>query len=107
MIEPLTKIQYEQRAWEHRNFPDSNANDNLIGMMEELGELSHSFLKMKQGIRGEKSEHLIKIKDAVGDLTIFMMAFCSKLGIDFGEAVEDTWEEVRLRNWLENKNDGS
>ena len=46
------QLQKEQIEWSARNFPDNEPWMPLLGIQEEVGELSHSFLKSAQGIRG-------------------------------------------------------
>lgn len=94
----LRKIQEEQKPWVKHNFGDRPSWMPLLGAVEELGELSHSFLKRAQGIRvGEK--HGDKIKDAVGDIILYLMDFCTAEGIDMQSMVEETWATVRRRDW--------
>ena len=45
----------------------------MSGIMEEVGEANHSILKMEQGIRGSKEEHLADLKDAIGDISIYTL----------------------------------
>jgi hypothetical protein len=51
----LRKFQQEQKDWSKRNFPTQNTPYRpLLGVMEEVGELSHAHLKAEQGIREMK-----------------------------------------------------
>lgn len=95
----LDDLQHEIHKWNKKNFPKGTASQCLIGAMEELGELSHAHLKGEQGIRGSKAEHEKKAKDAVGDICIFLMAYCSKRGFDFKDCIRDAWDEVSERDW--------
>ena len=95
---PLSEIQNELRSWSKHNFGDRPAWQPLVGLQEELGELSHAFLKREQGIRtGE--DHNAKIRDSVADLVIFLLDFCNVEGIDLAHEVSFTWEHVRQRDW--------
>ena len=79
----LQKIQQEQFEWAKRNFSDHlDAQDPLTGMGEELGELCHAVLKMKQGIRTTE-DHEAAFMDGIGDFGIYMAHFCSIQKIDF------------------------
>lgn len=49
-------LQDQQVAWVQHNFPGRTFEEPFKGMVEELGELSHSLLKQKQGIRGTCEE---------------------------------------------------
>lgn len=94
----LRRIQEEQRAWSHHNFGDQPSWKPLLGVVEEVGELAHAHLKRAQQIRtGE--DHTTATSDAVGDIMIFLMDFCSSVRIDLQDALEATWNDVKQRDW--------
>jgi NTP pyrophosphatase (non-canonical NTP hydrolase) len=64
-------FQKEHRDWQVPNFGEPDPFEMHVGLVEELGELSHSILKMRQGIRGTKEEHYLAMEDAVGDMVIY------------------------------------
>lgn len=106
----IQQVQEESSEWRNRNFPDHTLDQCLFGVMEELGELCHAKLKSDQSIRsyalsqsGAPAEEI----DAIGDMVIFLMGFCTARGYDFEECVTKTWEQVKLRNWQKNPEDGS
>lgn len=99
------ELQEKHGQWAETNFPNAEKWEPLVGMQEELGELSHAFLKMHQGIRVNE-DHEGKMVDAVGDILIYMADFCNRNGIDMQEALETTWAEVKERDWKNNKQDG-
>jgi NTP pyrophosphatase (non-canonical NTP hydrolase) len=103
----LKKFQSEQEEWQAANHADSDGGDMLLGVGEETGELMHAHLKGKQGIRHstEKIERLKK--DAIGDIVIYLAAYCNLEGFDLEECIEDAWSHVSQRDWLKNKKDGS
>lgn len=74
----------ERDEWVARNFPpipgEVPGNDSVLGCIEELGELTHGFLKLKQGIRGTPEEHNAAMRDAVGDLIIYLLGVMSAHG---------------------------
>ena len=80
----------------------------MHGATEELGELSHAFLKHKQKIRGYTNEaaYQAEAEDAVGDLIIYLADFCARNGLDLGRAVSETWAKVKQRNWQANPTTG-
>ena len=94
----LRTMQREQVAWVKHNFGEREAWQPLLGVAEEVGELSHAYLKRHQGIRMQEG-HDEAIVDAVADIVIFLSDFCSSEGIDLADAVELTWEKVRQRDW--------
>jgi len=103
----LSRIQEEQRAWVLHNFGNREAWQSLLGVQEEVGELAHAFLKRHQGIRGTYEKHTADIRDAVADIIIFLMDFASAEGIDVREALDETWQKVRQRDWRVNPSDAS
>lgn len=77
----------------------------LIGMMEELGELSHSVLKQVQGIRTNEN-HDANIEDAVGDIQVYGMSFCNRVGLSWHGTLARVWARVRKRSWVANPETG-
>ena len=96
----LVKIQLEIQAWAQRNFPDESSQTCILGMTEELGEVAHADLKDAMGIRGTHEEHLAESRDAVGDLLIFLLSYCGHKGFVVEDVLKDTWDTVKLRDWV-------
>lgn len=101
-IKTLSQIQEEQRSWVAHNFPGRHAWHPLLGVQEEVGELSHHFLKRAQNIRLNE-DHNEGIKDAVADILIYLLDFCSAEGIDLEHELNKVWEKVRQRDWQANR----
>ncbi len=99
-------LQQEVGEWSRRNFPNNQPYHPLLGLVEEVGELSHSFLKSEQGIRGTNDEHHAAKIDAVGDILVYLADFCSRNDIDMQDTIETTWSMVQQRDWRKNKGDG-
>ena len=95
----IRKLQSDHKEWQDNNFPGHKPHHSLLGAVEELGELARAQLKMELGIRGSKEKHLEEAQDAVGDIVIFLMGYCSAMGFDFQSIVADTWAGVRRRDW--------
>lgn len=91
--------------WRKKNFPDTDSTEQFMGMVEEMGELSHAILKRKQGIRTNE-DHDAAIVDAIGDIFIYMVNFCDLEGIDVVNAVHEAWFEVEQREWRKNPETG-
>jgi NTP pyrophosphatase (non-canonical NTP hydrolase) len=106
MLLTFRQLQIEQQEWEKKNFPDNQKHFAMLGLLEEVGELAHALLKMEQGIRGTKEEHMAAAEDAVGDITVYLSSVCSHYGIDFQGAVDKTWPEVQKRDWIKYPKDG-
>lgn len=102
----LTALQNEHAEWMRRNFPDREPWMQLVGVQEELGELSHAHLKMSQKIRGTEEHHRASARDAIGDIVIFLAGYCTDNGYDLGACVRDAWIEVKKRDWQKNKKNG-
>ena len=92
----LAKLQNEIETWQYRNFPNNKPYHPLLGLSEEVGELSHAHLKMEQGIR---SSSMYDKEDAVGDIGVYLIAYCALNNIDFANAITKTWDQVRQRDW--------
>ena len=73
MNKTLQEIQSELKVWTEYNFGNPTPEVAILGMIEELGELSHAILKEKQGIR--QSDFLADKKDAIADLTIYTLNY--------------------------------
>ena len=95
----LSRLQAEQREWSERNFGPHPAWHPLLGVVEEVGELAHAFLKAEQGIRGSREELEAEAKDAVADAVIFLSDFCTCAGFNLEAIVELTWDKVKRRDW--------
>ncbi len=73
--------------------------------MEELGELCHSVLKMRQNIRSD--QNLVEAeKDALGDMLIYMIDYCNKRKFFLDEILQETWRQVKERDWITYPNNG-
>jgi NTP pyrophosphatase (non-canonical NTP hydrolase) len=103
----LYTLQNEVGKWSAENFENKKNHQPLLGIAEEVGELCHAHLKLEQGIRGTKKEHMEAKEDAVGDIVIYLADYCTHNDIVLAKAVEDTWNKVKQRNWTTNKVDGS
>lgn len=101
-LNALGVVQDTMHVWRTQNFGSNiPPYQQLLGVIEEVGELAHAQLKYEQGIRGmDKEKYEREAKDAVGDLMIFLMGFCSIMGWDIGEILEDTVSEVLDRDWV-------
>lgn len=94
----LARIQAEQGPWVKHNFGDRPAWMPVMGLAEEVGELSHAVLKREQGIRMEEG-HSEAIRDALADIIIFACDVASAEGFDLREALDETWGNVKQRDW--------
>jgi NTP pyrophosphatase (non-canonical NTP hydrolase) len=102
----IYELQHEHAVWLRRNFPDQQSYQPILGIVEELGELSHAHLKMEQGIRGDHESLFAEKVDAVGDIFIYLMSYCNANEINLESAIEDTWARVKKRDWINHPNEG-
>lgn len=102
----LHALQADTAAWRDKNFPEYTSEDQLMGVVEEVGELTHHVLKRKQGIRGTLEEHNEGIADSVGDIVIYLAGFCSASRISLDSCVEHAWRQVQQRDWVNNPTTG-
>ena len=102
----FNQVQAEVGAWSEMNFGDQPSYKLLLGVVEEVGELSHCVLKQSQGIRMTE-DHKEGIVDAVGDIVIYLMDFCCRENLSLESCVDHTWTQVRKRNWKTNPDTGA
>lgn len=108
-----TKLQKELFVWFKNNFwinnPQLSLKQQLIGIIEEHGELCHSILKKHQNIRLTE-KHDDNIKDAIGDILVYTVNAFSIIGVDLSSIQlndEDTDKifEVQFNNYFEKEID--
>lgn len=115
----LVRLQDELRDWVTKNFRDIHGVDPLndhyeetlvsrpiLSAVKEIGELSHAFLKMMQGIRGTREDHEADMKDAIGDTVVYLIDVCSAMGWSFEEILRVTSEAVMTRDWTKHPKTG-
>jgi NTP pyrophosphatase (non-canonical NTP hydrolase) len=103
----LREIQKEQSVWAVHNFGPRESIHALLGIQEEVGELSHVHLKFLQKIRNySQTVFEDKARDAIGDIVIYLMDYCNAQGWDLEEIVTATWTTVKIRDWKKFPNNG-
>lgn len=104
-ISQIRYLQQQIKQWESTQPFSPDPIDKFLGVVEEVGELAHALLKQKQGLRTAE-DHDAKAKDAVGDIFIFLSAFCSVKGWDMSQIIEETVDIVLKRDWNQNTENG-
>ena len=99
MIFDFQRLQDEQSEWSNYNFGYQPPHRGLLGIVEEVGELSHAHLKAEQGIRGTPEELAAERDDAIGDIVIYLAEYCNRNCVNFQKAVEDAWNHTKQRDW--------
>jgi len=64
-----------------------NQRNQLIKLMEEVGELSSAILKDNQP----------EVKDALGDIQVVLIILSSQLGYDLEECLKDAYNVIKNR----------
>lgn len=85
----LRRIQAEQRPWVAHNFGDRPSWMPLLGIVEEAGELCDA----------EDQRNLNDISDALADIMIFALDYCSGMGWDAGDLWNRPAGENRAGFW--------
>lgn len=101
----LRKLQDEIATWGRKNFPDRTERTMLLTLMDELGELTRSVLKLDAGIRCGDND--ATIYEAVGDIAFTLIEFCNYHDIDVERCLHDVWTEVRKMDWADKKTSDS
>lgn len=99
-------LQSRLHLWRQRNFPNATPEDQLIGAMEELGELAKANLKRRTQIRGPEHSHAAREEDAVGDIVTFLAGYCSLRGFNLLLCWESAAAHVTQRDWIKYPKDG-
>lgn len=81
-------------------------DDPVLRLTAAIGDLAHARLKMRQGIRAATAIQLAAERGAVGRIAIWLSVLCSREGLDYGVAVDQTWAEVSKRDWVANPETG-
>jgi NTP pyrophosphatase (non-canonical NTP hydrolase) len=103
----LNNLQIDLKPWLFHNFPEATSDQQLKGVMEELGELCHADLKCEQKIRDYTSKKTDDaIKDAIGDLVIYLCNYCTTKGIVFNDCIDIAFNEIIKRDWVKYPIDG-
>jgi NTP pyrophosphatase (non-canonical NTP hydrolase) len=97
-VTTLKQLQEELKPWQEYNFQARQAWEPLVGLQEEVGELSHAFLKKHQGIRTNE-DHNAGMADAVGDVMVYLADFCNATGLEMQECLDVAWKQVKYRDW--------
>lgn len=90
----VDNLAYLLASRDHRSYRP------LLGVVEEVGELCHAHLKNEQGIRGTPEEWRTKKQDAIGDILIYLLDYCTREELDAEECLETAWAEVSARDWI-------
>lgn len=87
--------------WSFKNFGVQAPMVPLLGVGEEIGEMIHAMLKRAQGIRGHAEEHWDAMRDALGDMAIYLLDYIGARDLaDPGmNPLEISAEDLTQRFW--------
>ena len=97
----MLELQKELFRWQEYNFGEQEDRRMVLGICEESGELCHAHLKLEQEIRGSKEKLVAKMRDAIGDISIYALNLLSNHkeelpGISARKDVEETSDMARI-----------
>lgn len=111
IMKTLTEMMKDIQAWSTQNFGDNKGIHEfgpLVGMMEELGELSHAVLKKHQDIRHEDWQGVDYLghtpaEDALADIFVYALDFAWRVGIQDPQQLLESvlYKQVLKRRWRE------
>lgn len=92
----LTEMQLQLFAWQQENYPDSTVWTDVAGIAEEFGELASTQIDIMIGREPDKFESNEEaMKDAIGDVLIYLSQLSSKHGISFADALNSASAEIQ------------
>lgn len=91
----MIKFQADLKCWLDYNFPDTTRDQQIMGVVEELGELFECQILYDSGTGSGQEEKALK--DAVGDVVIFLCNYCTKADISLCYSIEK-WQNHNFGN---------
>ena len=87
----ISELQKRLWEWQTEQFAPIEPALLALGVFEETGELAHCLLKRAQKIREGVDEDGMKkkIRDAVGDISIYWLNLASRYGVSMSNKVLD------------------
>lgn len=96
----LSELQAKVKEWQGANFGEVQVWELVLGACEEVGELAHCVLKRHRSM--DRQEDLeARMRDAIGDIVVFLMGVCEEEKWDIGEIIKETVGTVVERKWVE------
>lgn len=71
----------------------------IEGLQVAVGRLAHAHLKTEQGIRGNERELESLAQKSIEQILCYAHDYASVYGIDFYRCIDDTWRQVKRRDW--------
>lgn len=90
--------QTEIASWSAISYPRLTDGEELIGIIEEMGELCRAVNKRRQGVRGTYAEWTAEIEKELGDIFIKTADVCDRLGFTWSRLATKRWLTIKQRN---------
>lgn len=87
----LIKLQTDLCKWLGYNFPNTSSDEQFKGIVEEIGELVEADIIYRADPLPAKKE---LVKDAVGDIIIYLTNYCTKNDISLAYCAADASGKV-------------
>lgn len=95
----LASLQkYFAEKCKQRGFENETAQDAMLLMVEEVGELARSIRK-HSGIKIDAKEKIYAIEEELADVLIYLLHISNILGLDLEESLWKKEEENEKRIW--------
>lgn len=87
MIYTDTVSEVDRWARERGLDRPSNSSNQIIKLMEEVGELSAAYNKGQQN----------KVIDSIGDIQIVLIILCMQLGLGYQMSLDEAYKQIKYR----------
>lgn len=87
MIYTDTVSEVDRWARERGLDRPSNSSNQIIKLMEEVGELSAAYNKGQQN----------KLIDSIGDIQIVLIILCMQLGLGYQMSLDEAYKQIKYR----------
>lgn len=89
MMDKFTKLSMNVIAWScaRQIIPNSTPTAQLLKAFEEMGELASATAKQRNA----------DAKDAIGDVLVCLINYCTLKGFTMEECLEQAWNEIKDR----------
>lgn len=95
----LSELQaYVKRTGQERGFSDETAQDSLMLILEELGEVAKAMRPLR-GIKVASDSFHVELAHELADVQLLLLSLSNKLHIDLGKAVISKERRNRQREW--------
>lgn len=90
--------QTEIATWSAISYPALSDGEEVLGIVEEVGELARAVNKRSQGVRGNAEKWTAEIEKELGDIFIKTADVADRLGFTWAALARKRWATVSKRN---------